>query len=491
MKSMAKPMISVVMPVFNSEEFLEEAIMSIIDQTYKDWEFIIVLEAKSSSESKVILDRYEKKDKRIIIVENKYKLGLAESLNKGIGIAKGEYIARTDADDYSYPDRLAVQLEFMNSRVDVDLCATLQHTLLPSGEKTKLEVATDAASLKAEMLFGCQISHCSVMFRKDKFIENNWLYSTEFYGEDYELWTRLRHDIKYENIDECLVVHRYGFDNISIVKGDKLINEARKIIRDVIAQDFNIDVSQYEDYFFGTWRHNVRAEIKDSYSSFLLRSYKLLHDIERSWSNNMNKQYEREALAKMLCKRWNWTIDNTIFNGDYIKSQNIQIPYVKHKNSNCFHEEVVRALFGDEVNLKNIEEICVEKNIIKKIEVIQEHFNKILIDKKKIIVYGLSQDLLNYFKISKSNEKSANIVALTESKKSNRYNFKPIPLIEAKSIIDFGFDYILVSTRAFYDEIYSFLVEEMNVESEKILPPLALEIFSRIEHSNKKTEYKL
>ncbi|MCI0471302.1 MAG: glycosyltransferase, partial [Candidatus Aminicenantes bacterium] len=108
-------MITVLMSVFNNAAYLREAIDSILNQTYTDFEFLIIDDASTDS-SKEIISHYH--DTRIRLIENKRNIGLTKSLNKGLHKAKGEYIARMDADDISLPDRLAVQYAFLQENPD-------------------------------------------------------------------------------------------------------------------------------------------------------------------------------------------------------------------------------------------------------------------------------------------------------------------------------------------------------------------------------------
>lgn len=209
--------VSIIMPVYNGIHFIEESIKSIKKQTFTDWEFIIVNEFGSDDGSREVIQKYAKTDNRIKLLQNKERLGLAESLNQGILIAQGEYIARVDVDDPSYPKRLQKQVEYLDTHKDITLCGTIQRSVTPTA-KTVQKVSTDVDTLRASMLFGCEISHCSVMFRKEYFLKNNLKYDKNALSEDYDLWMKIIFDTKITNIDEVLVDHRWGFENISIKK---------------------------------------------------------------------------------------------------------------------------------------------------------------------------------------------------------------------------------------------------------------------------------
>ncbi len=109
--------LSVIMPVYNGQDFVSKAIESILGQTFSDFEFIIINDGSTDRTLK-ILESYQKKDKRIVLLNQENK-GIAKSLNRGIAKAKGDYIARQDADDISFPDRLRNQVEFLDNNKDV------------------------------------------------------------------------------------------------------------------------------------------------------------------------------------------------------------------------------------------------------------------------------------------------------------------------------------------------------------------------------------
>ena len=117
------PAISVVMSVYNAAAFLSKSIDSIITQTFLNFEFILIDDG-SKDDSYQLMHKYEEDDPRIICIKNKQNLGLPASLNIGIAKAKGKYIARQDADDYSFPDRLQKQFDFMEENPSIDLCGT-------------------------------------------------------------------------------------------------------------------------------------------------------------------------------------------------------------------------------------------------------------------------------------------------------------------------------------------------------------------------------
>src|SRR3989339_1798388 len=118
MDQLNTPFVSVIMPVYNSDQYVSSSITSILNQSYSNFEFIIIDDASKDETFNKLLE-FKKKDKRIILVKNKKKEGVTKSLNKAIKIARGKYIIRMDADDWSYPNRFKLQVELMEKNPDV------------------------------------------------------------------------------------------------------------------------------------------------------------------------------------------------------------------------------------------------------------------------------------------------------------------------------------------------------------------------------------
>lgn len=324
------PKISVIMPVFNGARYLKESIESIQNQTFQDWEFIIVNEFGSNDGSSNIIKKYMKADPRIHLVENEVRLGLAASLNYAFDLATGEYIARVDVDDPSYPERFQKQVDFLDQNPQVDLCGTLQRSVTRNSS-TIQEVATDAEELKASLLFGCEINHCSVMLRKAVFDKNNWRYDPSYLSEDFELWTRIMDKATFVNLPEALVDHRWGFGNISIEKGESLREEVR-LINCRTLEKLGIEVAEKDLILLSGWRNQPIEYAKNHKTSFIKNTYRLLKKIEKR--NQERKIFQPEALKKVLYKRWNWACNCCGFSfTDFEEWPQIEKPSEKRKVS--------------------------------------------------------------------------------------------------------------------------------------------------------------
>ncbi len=207
---MDKPLVSVIMATYNEpEKYLRESIESILNQTFKDFEFIIVLDNPNNEKAEKIIKDYQKKDKRIIFIKNKKNLGLAGSLNKCIEIAKGKYIARMDADDIAFKERIEKQFKYMENNKDVDLLFSWVYFIDENGKiikefkpsKEKVKNLRKYFFKEHLLVHPTLMARCEVL-RKNKYDENQG-------SEDFELWMRLIvKDYKFDVIEEFLLKYR-------------------------------------------------------------------------------------------------------------------------------------------------------------------------------------------------------------------------------------------------------------------------------------------
>ncbi len=227
------PKISVLMSVYNSAAFLEEAVDSILSQTFSDFEFIIVNDG-STDESGDILANLAEKDKRIQLIENEENIGLTRSLNKGLAQAKGEYIARMDADDISFPQRLEKQVAYLEKHAKVGLVGS-QYDLCDADGKVTASgerLPENNLSIQWRLLFRNSFIHSSVMIRRRalELVEDN--YNVELpYAQDFELWSRVARISRVANLPEVYVYLREHDDRITVQKKEDQEMVAIKIAR--------------------------------------------------------------------------------------------------------------------------------------------------------------------------------------------------------------------------------------------------------------------
>lgn len=210
---MARPKLSIIMSVYNEEKYLREAIDSILNQTFRDFEFFIINDCSTDSSREIILSC---PDQRIRLIDNTVNIGLTCSLIKGLQLAEGEHIARQDADDISLPGRLEKQVDFLRQNATVGLVGTSPIVINEEGKYLfVIPVLTGPKELKKELEKGNQFTHGSVVFRK-KCIEQVGSYRKEFkVAQDYDLWLRLSKSFDLANIAEPLYKWRLNIDSIS------------------------------------------------------------------------------------------------------------------------------------------------------------------------------------------------------------------------------------------------------------------------------------
>ena len=203
---MCKPLISVIMPAYNSEKYISQAIDSVLGQTCGDFEFLICDDA-SDDKTYDIVSHYT--DSRIRGYSNQENLGVTQTLNDLIQKSSGRYIARMDADDCCRSDRFVKQLDFLKINCDIGVCGSWFYSIR-DGSKNLVQTPEDNDSIRFQMLFDCPFCHPSIMFRSAIAKDKN-LYYDEYYThvEDYEYWVRLSYaGIRLANIAEPLIDYR-------------------------------------------------------------------------------------------------------------------------------------------------------------------------------------------------------------------------------------------------------------------------------------------
>jgi len=191
MRSKNFPQISVVMAVYNSVNFIDEAIKSILNQTFEDFELIIIDDASTDGSISAI-NHFAKRDKRIKVIKNKNNLGVAESRNKGLKIARGKYIAITDSDDVCKKERLEVEYRYLEKNTDVFLVgSSFEYIDQRGNKKGKKIINLPQNKLDKRILNGYELLNATIMFRNGF----NYYYRRKFtLSEDYDLFLRLISD---------------------------------------------------------------------------------------------------------------------------------------------------------------------------------------------------------------------------------------------------------------------------------------------------------
>jgi len=203
------PLVSVVMSVYNSEKHLKEAVNSILNQSFTNFEFIIINDGSNDNCFDILLE-YQKNSNRVLIIDQE-NIGLTKSLNRGIQLARGKYIARQDADDRSFPERLEKQAQFLEANPDYCLIGADYKIIDENSNiigKPEIPVPIDDHEIKAAINKYNPFIHSLVMFRNNT-SETSYLYDTSYkYSQDYELWLRILGHHNAYNLPEVLGLSR-------------------------------------------------------------------------------------------------------------------------------------------------------------------------------------------------------------------------------------------------------------------------------------------
>jgi len=208
------------MSVYNGERFLRKAIDSILAQSYQDFEFLIINDA-STDTTQDILNEYAAKDSRIHVINNEVNIGLTASLNKGLAVAKGQFIARMDADDISLPSRFKKQVRFLQENPVVLVVGSWIAYIDENDKETMKVIKFPLYSQEISHLLinkiNNNIAHSAAMFRKKEILTLGGYRTLFVRSQDYDLWLRLSEcgDV-FANLPEKLLLHRVHKDAISV-----------------------------------------------------------------------------------------------------------------------------------------------------------------------------------------------------------------------------------------------------------------------------------
>ena len=220
-------LVSVIMPFHNSERFIHESVSSILSQTYQNFELITVNDA-STDKSLSIVKAFQ--DPRVKIINNLKQLGVAAALNRGLRFAKGQLIARMDADDIALRNRFSVQVEFLRQHPDIVLTGTWVTVINEQGRKIKIKkLPEDSEEIKNQILRWNPFIHSSVMMKKSV-LRSVGKYNELYNGaEDYDLFLRISRSFKTANINQPLLQYRISKSSVTFQQLKKVELQSLKV----------------------------------------------------------------------------------------------------------------------------------------------------------------------------------------------------------------------------------------------------------------------
>lgn len=292
---MAAPCVSVLMPVYEGERYLDEAIQSILNQTFREFELIVINDGSTDGTAKII-ERYRREDGRVRAFEQTNH-GLAATLNRGLELARGDYVVRMDQDDVSLPERLAVQVAFMNANRQVGISGTWIETFDPLSSNV-LRLPTDDATIRSWLLFESVLPHPSVVMRREVLSSAGLFYDeTCLHAEDYDLWVRASRRTALANVPEVLlryrlhprqVVRKYETEKLASAR---IIRQSQLEYLGISPAEGELDLHQA----LSTWRFEAKPD-------FIAATHAWL--IKLKTANEAAGIYPPEVFSRVLGQRW-------------------------------------------------------------------------------------------------------------------------------------------------------------------------------------------
>jgi glycosyltransferase involved in cell wall biosynthesis len=298
---MKDPRITVLMPVHNGEKYMQQAIDSILDQTFQDFEFIIIND-RSTDRTREIITGY--KDERIRLFNHEPEATLPDNLNKALSLARGDYIARMDCDDISHPKRFEKQIQFLDNNPDVGVCGTWIKRFGDIRTKN-YKPACDDKIIKASLLFGCGVMNPTAMIRSSVLQSNNIRYNSQFFSpiilaEDWDFWYSASRYCKIINLPEVLLSYRVHKAGLTIQATEKKEESDRiyALINKRMLDDYGMNPSVHD---LSIHRLVCSAEPIDSLSLLTECEHWLIAILEQNKSAGI---YNKKALEKILSKQF-------------------------------------------------------------------------------------------------------------------------------------------------------------------------------------------
>lgn len=305
----SQPRVTVLMSVYNGEKYLAEAVESILGQTFRDFEFLIVNDC-STDRSSAILESYEKLDKRIRVIHNDVNLGLTKSLNAGLKTSRGTYIARMDSDDISLPQRLERQIAFMDSNPNIGVSGSYAEAI---GNCSKILTypRTHTEIFYAFVDDRSMLCHPSVIIRASVLKNNNLQYNENFkYSQDYRLWNEAKYCTRLANIADVLIQYRVNDSNITTTSNPEQ-TKLRHLVRKMEFEKLLGRALNEEEFSF--------VECYSSAAEISVVST-LISDVERSCTSD-----KRIIKSFLFCIFKKWADSNLLLRGNWFAKFDLRV----------------------------------------------------------------------------------------------------------------------------------------------------------------------
>jgi glycosyltransferase involved in cell wall biosynthesis len=276
------PLVSIVMAAYNEEKYIHEAIDSILRQTFSDFEFIIVNDGSTDRTEEIILSF---SDSRIKYIRNDQNLKLIASLNKGLSLARGKYIARMDSDDISLPERLSIQVQFMEAHPEIGISGA--QLIVFGSEDSTMNYPLEYDDLLLRLLITSCFPNNLVIFRSAIMQRHNLTFTSGYHhGEDYKFWTQWLQVTKGANLPDYLVKYRFHASSVSHKFKDVQRQTRNRIRVEYAAQIFQLSENITKELYGFNYDRKLEAIKK-----VLLK-------------NKETKRFDRSKLSNTLFYLW-------------------------------------------------------------------------------------------------------------------------------------------------------------------------------------------
>ena len=287
-------LVSIIMSIYDREDY-NDSINSILNQTYSNLEFIIIIE-KSAKQERIYNNLLKIKDKRLKILKNKKKYGFAKSLNIGIDIAKGKYIARMDDDDISSLRRIEKEVKYLEKNPNIGIVGT--YIKFFGNSNLTCELPVNYEDLKVTCLYKTPLFHPTIIFNMKLIDKADLKYNEGIFAEDYDLWSRLIDKYEINNIPEVLYYYRLGNQNNSTSNEIEMNKSHHQIMKYQLKKFFDLSLT-FDELQLLSGRVDVLGFSKNK-EEVCKRKIEVWNKIKQS---NLNKKYcDEEIINKEIFK---------------------------------------------------------------------------------------------------------------------------------------------------------------------------------------------
>lgn len=258
--------ITILIPAYNAEKYISQTIDSILNQTFRDFEVLIIDDGSTDNTEKIIKS-YQ--DSRIIYDKNPKNLKITKTLNRGLAKINSEYIVRMDADDIMEKNKLEKQIQFMDSNPEIAISGTRITKFYEDDTQRKINIPKNFEEVKTHLLFDSPLMHPTVIMRNNVIMHENYRYQERYIGlEDYGLWFEISKKYKLSNINESLLYYRVSESSITqtLSKDLEKYNESYYILIKEMFDELNItysniDIRNWRKFILGTLNLLDKAEL--------------------------------------------------------------------------------------------------------------------------------------------------------------------------------------------------------------------------------------